>query len=126
MSDTIRVLRYLQAKATPSPWDAEYVRRAVRHIARNCDFVDGDDKEFGWDRYNDAPLISATISALPVLLDIAEAAQRRQNFMDQAKKAWVLKDSPTYNRVRDEAENAKDDLNDALSRLDRLTEEPEG
>lgn len=38
---------------TPGPWDEKYVYEAVRHIARNCDFIGGDDPEFGWDRYGD-------------------------------------------------------------------------
>jgi hypothetical protein len=63
-------LRRLLAKATPLPWDERYVREAVRHVARNCDYIGGDDPDFGWDRYDDAPLITAAINALPELLAV--------------------------------------------------------
>ena len=43
---------------TPGPWPLDYVSAAVRHIVRNCDFIESDtDPYFSWDRYNDARLI---------------------------------------------------------------------
>jgi hypothetical protein len=56
---------------TPAPWPRDYVQAAVRHIARNCDFIESaENPEFGWDRYNDADVIWAA----PDLADAARLA----------------------------------------------------
>jgi hypothetical protein len=53
-------LRALSEAATPGPWDLEYVKWAVRHIARNCEMPDWiDDTVEGW-RYIDPETGEAT------------------------------------------------------------------
>lgn len=57
---------------TPGPWDEQYVYEAVRHIARNCtDLIEGDDPEFGWDRYKDHRLIAAAPEMAELLDEFA-------------------------------------------------------
>lgn len=60
---------------TPGPWDRAYVRQAVRHIARNCDEIEGDDPDFAWDRYEDA----AAIAALPDWIAEADRLRRERD-----------------------------------------------
>lgn len=80
-------LRALAEAATPGPWDPEYVWQAVRHIVRNCDFIEGaPDSEFGWDygpRGEGDPayiaaaspdVILALLDEIDALRDVAETA----------------------------------------------------
>jgi NTP pyrophosphatase (non-canonical NTP hydrolase) len=65
--------RALLANATPGPWPSDYVYEAIRHVARNCDFItSGTDPDFGWDRYSDSPLIAAAPRLLAALVDEVE------------------------------------------------------
>jgi len=78
-------LRALAEAATPGPWDSEYVWQAVRHIVRNCDFVQGADEfsdgdGFGWNygpRGEGDPAYIAAVSPDVVVGLLDEIAELR-------------------------------------------------
>lgn len=84
----------LAEKATPGPWDEQYVYDAVRHIARNCRDINlgGEDCEFAWDRYEDSPLIAhagthyATVAR--ALLAAHEREREASELLNRAR-AWL-------------------------------------
>ena len=94
MSDPLDEIRALLARtepATPGPWDEKYVREAVRHIVRNCDFIDSEDENWpGWDRYADA----GAIAALP---ELREACERLVRAVEEARKAMGGERHPNPN-----------------------------
>ena len=62
-------MREVAEKATAGPWPADYVKTAVRHVARNCDFIESTEApEFGWDRYADAEFIAISLNAFDVMM----------------------------------------------------------
>ena len=66
-------IRARAQSGTPGPWPEDYVREAVRHIARNCDFIGSDtDEDFGWDRYNDADFIAHSKTDVVRLIETLE------------------------------------------------------
>lgn len=74
MTDEWAADRAVIDAATDGPWPEDYVHAAVRHIARNVDWIESkSDPEFGWDRYNDGAFIAQARTRWPAALDrIAE------------------------------------------------------
>lgn len=82
----------LPRPATPGPWDKTYVCTAVRHIARNCDYIEGDDPHFGWNRYGDA----VAIAALP---EYVAEVERLRAWVDAFIKGWP-RNPTTYDATK--------------------------
>lgn len=107
-------LRELLNRGTPTPWDASYVRQAVRHIARNCPEIEGHDEEFVWDRYTDGNLIVEGINALPALLDENDRLRERIADLEQDNEG-LQRTLAENDRLRRENDDLHDDVLRAIT-----------
>ena len=120
--------------ATPGPWPKDYVYNAIRHISRNCDFIESDiDPEFGWlygpvddptfiaHAREDIPYLLAEVERLIMRAKTAETAARLTEASPSAFEFTVAiaKKSVEIKRLRAALEDAKDVLDKPATELSR-------